>query len=62
MIEAIIKEENIEVAEEEMDKEVGAIADKYQMTKEEFFKNFGEEMVKHDLKVRKVFEILKGAK
>ena len=62
MIDAIIKKENIEVTEEEMDNEVTAIAEKYHMTKEEFFKNFGEEMVKHDLRVRKVFEILKGAK
>lgn len=62
MIEAIIKKENIEVTDEEMDKEVSEIADKYKMTKEEFFKNFGEEMVKYDLKVRKVFDMLKGEK
>ena len=62
MIEAIIKKENIEVTDEEMDKEVSEIADKYKMTKEEFLKNFGEEMVKYDLKVRKVFDMLKGEK
>ena len=62
MIEAIIKEEKIEVTEEEMDKEVTEIAEKYRMTKEEFFKNFGEEMVKYDLKARKAFDILKGEK
>ena len=62
MIEAIIKEENIEVSNEEMDEEVTKIADKYKMTKEDFFKNFGEEMVKYDLKVKKVFDILKGEK
>ena len=62
MIEAIIKKENIEVTDEEMNREVSEIADKYKMTKEEFFKNFGEEMVKYDLKVRKVFDMLKGEK
>ena len=62
MIEAIIKEEKIEVTNEEMDEEVTKIADKYKMTKEDFFKNFGEEMVKYDLKVKKVFDILKGEK
>ena len=45
-----------------MDEEVTKIADKYKMTKEDFFKNFGEEMVKYDLKVKKVFDILKGEK
>ena len=62
MIEAIIKAENIDVTETEMDEEVTKIADKYKMTKEDFFKNFGEEMVKYDLKVKKVFDILKGEK
>ena len=62
MIEAIIKKENIEVTDEEMNREVSEIADKYKMTKEEFLKNFGEEMVKYDLKVRKVFDMLKGEK
>ena len=62
MIEAIIKAENIEVSNEEMDEEVTKIADKYKMTKEDFFKNFGEEMVKYDLKGKKVFDILKGEK
>lgn len=62
MIEAIIKKENIEVTDEELENEATTIAEKYQMTQEEFFKNFGEEMVKYDLKVRKVFDILKGEK
>jgi len=62
MLEAIINKENIDVDHKELDKEVTIIADKYQMTKEDFFKNFGEEMVKYDLKVRKVFDMLKGTK
>lgn len=62
MIEAIIKKENIEVTEEELETEVLQVAEKYQMTKEEFFKNFGEEMIRYDLKVRKVFNLLKGEK
>jgi len=62
MIEAIINKESIDITDKELDEEVSIIATKYQMTKEEFFKNFGEEMVKYDLKVRKVFDMLKGTK
>lgn len=62
MIEAIIKKEKIEITEDELDAEASSLAEKYQMTKEEFFKNFGEEMIRYDLKVRKVFDILKGEK
>ena len=62
MIDEIIKKEKIEVTDKEVDEEVSAMAEKYQMTKEDFMKSFGEDMIKHDLRVRKVFDILKGEK
>ena len=60
MIEAIIKAEKIDVTEEELNKEAEEMASKYQMSKEEFFERFGEEMIRYDLKVHKVFNLLKG--
>lgn len=63
MLNAIIKEEKIDVTEEEIDNEVEELSKKYQMTKEEFLKAFGgTEMIKYDLQVRKVFDLLKGIK
>ncbi len=62
MIEAIMKKEKIEVTEKEVDEEVSKMCEKYNMTKEEFFKNFGEDVIQYDLKVRKVFDLLKGEK
>ena len=39
------------------------MAVKYQMTKDEFLKQFGGlEMIKNDLQVKKVFDMLKGNK
>ncbi len=62
VIDAIIKKEKIEVTEKEVEEEVGKILDKYQMKKEEFYQHFGEDAVQYDLKVRKVFDLLKGTK
>ena len=63
MLNAIIKEEKIEVTEEEIDKEVEELSKRYQMTKEDFLKSFGgTEMIKYDLQVRKAFDLLKGTK
>ena len=60
MIDEIIKLENIEVTDEETDKEIKDICDKYKMTKEEVIKEFGSlEMVKYDLRVKKAVELLK---
>ncbi len=62
MIDAIIAKEKIDVTDKELDEEVTKITSKYQMSKEDFFKNFGEDAVRYDLKVRKVFDLLKGEK
>ncbi len=60
MIEEIQQIEKIVVSEEEAEKEAEELAKKYQMDKEDFLKQFGGlEMVKYDLEVRKVIELLK---
>ena len=61
MIEEISKLENIEIAEEELNKEIENMAIKYNMTKEELIKAFGgKDMISYDLKMRKTIEFLKN--
>ena len=63
LLEAIIKEEKIEVTKEETEKELEELLKQYQMEKEDFLKATGGlEMVKYDLKVKKAFDIIKGEK
>ena len=60
LLEAIKKEEKIEVTDEDAEKEADDLANKYQMKKDEFLKLFGGiEMVKYDLEMRKALEVLK---
>ena len=60
MLEEIMNLEKIEITMEEAEKEAEQLAEKYQMEKEEFFKQFGGvEMVKYDLEMRKTIETLK---
>lgn len=60
MLEEIMKLEKIEVSVEDAEKEAQELADKYQMPKEEFLKNFGGiDMIQYDLEMRKVIELLK---
>ena len=60
LLEAISKEEKIEITKDEAEKEAEDLAVKYQMKKDEFLKLFGGiEMVKYDLEMRKAIEILK---
>ena len=61
MLEEIVKVEKLEVSEEEAMKEADALAEKYQMKKDEFLKTFGGiEMIKYDLSMRKAIDVLKG--
>lgn len=62
IIEEIIKAEKIEVAAEEVEKEVEELAKKYNMTKEEVKKQYGENLdyIKYDLEVKKAFAVIKG--
>ncbi len=60
MLEEIAALEKIEITDEEADKEADNLSEKYQMNKEEFLKMFGGiDMIKYDLEVRKVIELLK---
>ena len=62
MMEEIIKLEKVEVTEEEVNKEKTELANKYQMTEEDFVNAFGGlEMIKYDLEMRKVIDLLKEA-
>ena len=60
MIEEIQQIEKIVVSDEDAEKEAEELAKKYQIDKEDFLNQFGGlEMVKYDLEVRKVIELLK---
>ena len=60
MLEEIAKMEQVEISDEEADKEIEDLANKYQMKKEDFLKQFGgKEMVQYDLEVRKTIDLLK---
>ena len=62
IIEKIIEKEKIEVSDEEVDARLEELATKYNMTKEEVKKEYDNNLdyISFDLKVRKVFDIIKG--
>lgn len=61
MLEEIVKQEKIEIQDEDVDKEAASLAEKYHMGKENFLKKFGGlDMVKYDLQMRAAIEVLKG--
>ena len=61
MLEEIAKVEKLEISDKEAEKEAKNLAEKYNMTEEEFLKAFGGlEMVKYDGKMRKAMEVLKS--
>ena len=60
MLDEIAKVEKVEVTEEEVKKEIDVLAEKYQMSKEDFLKQFGgEDFVRYDLELRKTMDLLK---
>lgn len=60
MLEEIMTAEKIEVSNEEAEEEAKNLAEKYQMDKEDFLKQFGGlEMIQYDLEMRKVMDLLK---
>ena len=60
MLEEIMNLEKIEVSLEEAEKEADELAKKYQMKKDEFLTQFGGiDMIKYDLEMRKVIDLLK---
>ena len=64
ILEEIIKKEKIKVTDKEIDTKIEELAKKYNMTKEEVKKQYGENMdyIKYDLEVNKAFDIIKGDK
>ena len=60
MLEEIANIEKMEVSEEEANKQAEELAEKYNMKKEEFLTAFGGiEMIKYDLEMRKILDLLK---
>lgn len=60
MLEAIAKEEKIEITDEEANSEAERLATRYQLEKDKFLEMFGGiEMVKYDLQMRRAIEVLK---
>ena len=60
MLEELLTIEKVEVKDDEVDKEIDEMAKKYNMKKDEFIKAFGgKDMVKYDLEIRKIIELLK---
>lgn len=61
-LEEIMKLEKVEVADNEVEEEIKSLASKYSMKEEELLKAIGsKDMIKYDLEMRKVIEILKEA-
>ena len=62
ILDEIIKAEKIKVTDKEIDAKIEEIATKYNMTKEEVKKQYGENIdyIKYDLEVTKAFDIIKG--
>lgn len=62
LLEAIIKEEKIEVSEDTAKEELKKMAEKYNMTEEDLLKEFNGslEVFKYDQAMRKAIEVLKG--
>ena len=62
-IDEIIKLEKIDVTEDEVNKDIEEKASKRKMDKDEYVKAFGgTEMIKYDIKVQKVIDVLKTEK
>lgn len=61
IIDKIIKEEKIEVSDEEVEERLEELAKKYNVTKKEVKKEYGNDLdyIGYDLKVKKVFDIIK---
>lgn len=60
LLEAIVKEEKIEVSDKEAKAELKNMIEKYHVTEEEIMKELGSlEVIKYDLRMKKAIEILK---
>lgn len=62
LLEKVAEVENIEVTDEEADKQADEMASNYGITKDELLKAYGSlEVIKYDIKMRNAIEIIKGA-
>lgn len=62
LLEKVAEVENIEISDEEADKQALEMAENYGITKEELLKAYGSlDIVKYDMKMHKAIEIVKGA-
>ncbi len=62
MLEEISKLEKVEITDKDVDEEIKNLESKYKMKKEDILKQLGStDMIKYDLQIRKVIEILKEA-
>ena len=60
MLDELIKIEKVEVTDEEVEKEIKEMTEKYQMKKEDLINEFGGlDIVKYDLQMKKVMNLLK---
>ncbi len=60
LLEAIIKEEKIEIKDKDVDKEIAKIAKNYNVTEEEIMKEFGsKDVLKYNIAMEKAIEVLK---
>lgn len=62
LLEKVAEVENIEVTDEEADKQADEMAANYGISKEELLKAYGSlEVVKYDIRMRNAIEVIKGA-
>ena len=62
MLEELIKIESVKVTDKDVDAEIKELETKYSMKKEDILKQLGStEMIKYDLEMRKIIDILKEA-
>ena len=62
MLEELIKQESVEITDKDVEEEISNLEKKYSMKKEDILKQLGStEMIKYDLEMRKIIEILKEA-
>lgn len=60
VLEEIAEKENITVSKEEIEEEISKLKEEYEMSKEDLLATCGgDEVIIHDLKMRKVFDLLK---
>ena len=62
MLEELIKIEKVEITDKDVEKEIKNLETKYSMKKDDILKQLGSvDMIKYDLEMRKIIEILKEA-